>query len=112
MDNAATKWFESSRRPSFLRELVGPFFCAQGGAMRKIPLSKVFVSDEIKQKVLQVIDSEQYILGPNCSAFEQELACYIGTQHCVLASNWTSAVHMLLLAMKLKPGDEVLVPSL
>ncbi|MBI3469359.1 MAG: DegT/DnrJ/EryC1/StrS family aminotransferase [Planctomycetes bacterium] len=80
--------------------------------MRHVPLSKVYISDEIKQKVLEAIDSEQYILGPNCTAFEEELARYIGTQHCVLASNWTSAVHMLLLAMKLRPGDEVLVPSL
>src|SRR5262245_37896367 len=80
--------------------------------MRTVPLSKVFISDEIKQKVLAVIDSEQYILGPNCEAFESELARYVGCQHAVLSSSWTAAVHLLLLAMKLRPGDEVLVPSL
>jgi len=80
--------------------------------MRTIPLSKVYLSDEIKQKVLQVIDTEQFILGPNCDAFESELARYVGCKHAVLSSSWTAAVHLLLLAMKLKPGDEVLVPSL
>lgn len=79
--------------------------------MRTIPLSKVFLSDEIKQKVLQAIDSEQYILGPNCEAFETELARYVGCKHAVLSSSWTAAVHLLLAAMKLRPGDEVLVPS-
>jgi perosamine synthetase len=77
----------------------------------KIPLSKVYIDDKIKQRVLAAIDSENFILGKECEAFEQELAAHTGTKHCILSSNWTSAVQLLLLSLKLKPGDEVIVPS-
>ncbi len=62
--------------------------------------------------MLEVIDSGQYILGPQCDAFEAELARYVGCRHAVLSSSWTAAVHLLLESMRLRPGDEVLVPSL
>src|SRR3954467_5909830 len=74
----------------------------------KIPLSRIYIDDTIKQKVLEVIDSENFILGKQCEAFEKELAAYTGVKHCVLSSSWTAAVHLLLLALNLKEGDEVL----
>jgi perosamine synthetase len=77
----------------------------------KIPLSRVYIDDQIKKHVLAAIDSESYILTKECEAFEQELAAHTGTKHCVLSSSWTAAVHLLLLSLKLKPGDEVIVPS-
>ncbi len=77
----------------------------------KIPLSRVYIDPTIKDRILAAVDSENFILGAECKAFEKELATYTGTKHCVLSSNWTSAVHLLLLSLKLKPGDEILVPS-
>ncbi len=50
--------------------------------------------------------------GPECKAFEKELAEYFGVKHVVLSSSWTAAVHLLHLAQGLKSGDEILVPSL
>jgi len=79
--------------------------------MQKIPLSKCFVNQEIREAALRALDSGQYILGKECKAFEEELARHTGTQHCVLGSSWTMIVYMLHLAMGLKPGDEVIVPS-
>ncbi len=60
---------------------------------------------------MRALESGQYILGKECKAFEEELAAHTGTKHCVLGSSWTMIVYMLHLAMGLKPGDEVIVPS-
>jgi perosamine synthetase len=77
----------------------------------KIPLSRVYIDDQIKNRILEAVDSESYILTKECEAFEKELAAHTGVKHCVLSSSWTAAVHLLLLSLKLKPGDEIIVPS-
>ena len=59
-----------------------------------VPLSKPYVSQEMKTRVLEVIDSGQYILGKNCKEFEKEFAQYIGTKHSVLTSSGTSALFL------------------
>jgi dTDP-4-amino-4,6-dideoxygalactose transaminase len=76
-----------------------------------IPLSRPPVDDEIKAAVLAAIDSRQYILGPECRAFEQEFARFVGTKHAVLTSSATAALWMALRAFDIRAGDEVLVPS-
>ena len=76
-----------------------------------IPLSRPAVDDEIKAAVLEAIDSRQYILGPQCRAFEEEFARYNGARHAVLTSSATAALWMSLRALDVKPGDEILVPS-
>ena len=47
--------------------------------MKKIPLSRVFLNDDIRQAAMRALDSGSYILGKECEAFEAELADYIGT---------------------------------
>jgi dTDP-4-amino-4,6-dideoxygalactose transaminase len=76
-----------------------------------IPLSRPPVDDEIKAAVLAALDSRQWILGPQCRAFEQEFARYIGGRHAVLTSSGTAALWLALKAFDVKPSDEVLVPS-
>jgi dTDP-4-amino-4,6-dideoxygalactose transaminase len=76
-----------------------------------IPLSRPPVDDELKQAVLTAIDSRQYILGPECKAFEAELARYVGVRHCVLSNSATAALWLSLRAFGVKAGDEILVPS-
>ena len=76
-----------------------------------VPLSRPPVDDEIKAAVLAAIDSGQYILGPECKAFEEEFARYLGTKHAVLTSSATAALWLALKAFGVKPEDEVLVPS-
>lgn len=76
-----------------------------------VPLSRPPVDDEIKAAVLAAIDSRQYILGPECRAFEQEFAGYIGSKHAVLTSSGTAALWLVLKAFGVKSSDEVLVPS-
>ena len=79
--------------------------------MTSIPLSRPPVDDEIKQAVLAAIDSRQYILGPQCRAFEAELAAYVGVRHCVLSNSATAGLWLTLRALGVKAGDEILVPS-
>jgi dTDP-4-amino-4,6-dideoxygalactose transaminase len=79
--------------------------------MKKIPLSHVTITDELRQAVLKAVDSGRYILADQCKAFESELAAYIGMKHCILSTSWTTATYLLHEAMGLKKGDEVIVPS-
>jgi dTDP-4-amino-4,6-dideoxygalactose transaminase len=85
---------------------------SEGDMTAKIPLSRVHQSETIDRRILDVVKGGNYILGPECKAFEAELAAYFGVKHVVLSSSWTAAVHLLHLAQDLKPGDEILVPSL
>ena len=78
----------------------------------KVPLSKAYVDKEIKDRVLEVIDSGQYILGNHCKEFEKEFAQFIGTRYAVLTSSGTSALFLCLKALGVGPGDGILVPSL
>jgi len=78
----------------------------------EIPLSKAYVDQEMKERVLEVIDIGQYILGKQCKAFEMEFAEFIGAKHAVLTSSGTSAIFLCLKALEVGPGDGILVPSL
>jgi dTDP-4-amino-4,6-dideoxygalactose transaminase len=80
--------------------------------MMKVPLSKPYVDKEIKESVLEVIDSGQYILGNHCRNFEKEFAQFIGVKHAVLTSSGTSAIFLCLKALEVGSGDGILVPSL
>jgi dTDP-4-amino-4,6-dideoxygalactose transaminase len=76
-----------------------------------VPLSRPPVDDELKQAVLAAMDSRQWILGPECRAFETELARYVGVRHAVLTNSGTAALWMAFRALGVKAGDEILVPS-
>ena len=77
-----------------------------------IPLSRATVTDAMKQAMLAVVDSGRFILGPETKAFEAEFARYIGVEHAVAVSQGTSAIQLSLMALGIKPGDEVLVPAM
>jgi len=58
-----------------------------------------------------VLESGWLILGKQTEAFEQEFAAYCGTKHCVGVANGLDALHLVLKAWGIGPGDEVIVPS-
>ena len=66
---------------------------------------------ELREAVLGVLDSGTFILGPEVSAFERELAAYVGAREAVGVANGTDALTIALRAMGVGPGDEVIVPS-
>ena len=77
-----------------------------------IPLSRVTVTPEMKQAILDVVDSGRFILGPEVRAFEREFAGYIGVSHAIAVSQGTAAIQLAVQATGVAPGDEVLVPSM
>lgn len=69
------------------------------------------IKSEIEKVVLDVLASGQYILGPNVALFEQELSKYLGAKYTVSCANGTDALVLSLMALGIKPGDEVITVS-
>lgn len=67
--------------------------------------------DELDSAYLRVMESGWYILGRELELFEQEFASYCGVTHCIGVGNGLDALQLILRAMDIGPGDEVIVPS-
>jgi dTDP-4-amino-4,6-dideoxygalactose transaminase len=67
--------------------------------------------DELKERIAEVLDSGRFILGPNVDAFEEEAAAYLGVKHAVGVANGTDAIVLVLDALGIGPGDEVICPA-
>ena len=59
----------------------------------------------------QVFESSAFVMGPNVTSFEEEMARFCGVEHAVGVASGTDALMLSLAALGIKPGDEVLVPS-
>jgi dTDP-4-amino-4,6-dideoxygalactose transaminase len=80
--------------------------------MAKIRLSKASLGQAEKDAVLAVIDQDYLGMGRFVQEFEQEVATFLGARHVIAVNTGTSALHLAVLAAGVRPGDEVLVPSL
>jgi dTDP-3-amino-3,4,6-trideoxy-alpha-D-glucose transaminase len=67
--------------------------------------------DTLVERMAAVVRSGRYILGPEVTAFESELAGYLGVEHVVGVGNGTDALTIALRALGVRPGDEVVLPS-
>jgi dTDP-4-amino-4,6-dideoxygalactose transaminase len=67
--------------------------------------------DRLSEAVDRVVRDGRYILGPELEAFEEEFARYVGVRHCVGVANGTDALTIVLKALGVGPGDEVVMPS-
>ena len=65
------------------------------------------IKPEIDAAIARVLESCQFVLGPEVAAFEQDFAAYCGTTECIALNSGTSALHLALLAAGVGPGDEV-----
>jgi UDP-2-acetamido-2-deoxy-ribo-hexuluronate aminotransferase len=63
---------------------------------------------EIDSAIHAVLDSSQYILGKDVAELEHELAAFTGVSHCISCSSGTDALLLALMALDIKPGDEVI----
>ena len=70
------------------------------------------IKDEIDAAIADVIARSAFIRGPQVEAFEAAFANEIGTKHCVSCGNGTDALYIAMVALSLKPGDEVIVPAM
>lgn len=69
------------------------------------------LKDEFKKAYERVLDSQSFILGSECQSFEKEYAEYCGARYCVGVGNGLDAIRLILLAMGIGAGDEVIVPA-
>tara|TARA_R100000541_G_scaffold22356_1_gene32295 strand:- start:5823 stop:6926 length:1104 start_codon:yes stop_codon:yes gene_type:complete len=67
---------------------------------------------EIDTAIADVIETSAFIRGPHVERFETAFANEIGTTHCVSCANGTDAIYMAMIALGVKPGDEVIVPAM
>jgi dTDP-4-amino-4,6-dideoxygalactose transaminase len=70
------------------------------------------IKDEVDEAVLRVLDSAQYVLGPEVEAFEKEFAAAHGVAEAIALNTGTSALHLALLVAGVGAGDEVIVPAM
>lgn len=84
--------------------------------MMKVPFATfVPMHNEIRKELdaayAKVMDTSYFIQGEECSKFEEEYAAYCGTQYCVGVATGLDAIYLILKALDIKSGDEVIVPS-
>jgi dTDP-4-amino-4,6-dideoxygalactose transaminase len=84
--------------------------------VRRIPLVDVRAQYEhllprVRAAIDGVLASGTFILGPHVAAFEQEAAAYLGTRDAIGVANGTDALVLVLDALGVGPGDEVICPA-
>ena len=61
--------------------------------------------------IARVLDEGQYIMGPQVAEFERGLSAFCGAKHSLSCANGTDALQLALMALGIKAGDAVFVPS-
>lgn len=69
------------------------------------------IKDAVDAGIQEVIDTTQFVKGGKVKEFEGQLAQYLGVKHVVAVGNGTDALQIALMALGLKPGDEVITPT-
>jgi dTDP-4-amino-4,6-dideoxygalactose transaminase len=64
--------------------------------------------DELRAAALRVMDSQQFILGPDVPALEREVAAYTGARHAISCASGSDALLLALMALDIKADDEVI----
>lgn len=69
------------------------------------------IREELDAAYARVMDKSYFIQGEECHKFEEEYAAYCGTKYCVGVATGLDAIYLILKALDIKTGDEVIVPS-
>src|SRR2546421_9035233 len=69
------------------------------------------LQEQLDAAYRRVAESARFILGPEVESFESEFATYCGAKHCIGVGNGLDALHLILRAAEIGPGDEVIVPG-
>ncbi len=77
-----------------------------------IPYGRHVIEADDLAAVTEVLRGDWLTTGPAVARFEEGFAEYVGARHAVAVSNGTAALHLAMLAIGIKPGDEVIVPAL
>lgn len=92
-------WLQVENR-SILSEIMIPF----------LDLKRQYapIRSDIDASIKQVLDHTDFILGKSVAAFEEKFADYCGSRFCIAVNSGTSALHLGLLSVGVRPGDEVI----
>jgi UDP-2-acetamido-2-deoxy-ribo-hexuluronate aminotransferase len=63
---------------------------------------------QIQARINAVLEHGQYIMGPEVQDLEEKLALYTGARHCITVASGTEALLISLMALGIKPGDEII----
>lgn len=77
-----------------------------------LPYSRQTISEADRHAVAEVLDSDFLTTGPEVALFEEKLGSVSGGVHAAAVSNGTAALHCMLDAYRIGPGDEVIVPAI
>jgi dTDP-4-amino-4,6-dideoxygalactose transaminase len=77
-----------------------------------LPLSRPSIGDKEIEGVVSCLRSGWITTGPLCKAFEEKFCELTGASHALSVSSGTSGMHLLLLGLDIKPGDEIITPSM
>lgn len=66
------------------------------------------IKDELQTVFERLLNDSSFVLGREVLTFESEFAAYVGTKHCVGLSSGTAAIHLVLAALGVGPGDQVI----
>ena len=82
-------------------------------AIQMVDLKSQYVrlKSELDSAIEEVFEAGKYIKGPQVLSFEQNLAQYTGSKHVISCANGTDALQIAMMALGLKPGDEVIIPA-
>ncbi len=77
----------------------------------KVPWAQPKLAENARQRVIDALDSNWISHGPFVKELEERIASFCGVRHAIAVANGTVAIHLALLSLDLKPGDEVIVPG-
>ena len=77
-----------------------------------VPLFELDYGAAEEEAALRVLRRRWLTMGEETEALEAEMAAYLGVPHAIAVGSGTAALHMAVLAAGVRPGDEVIVPSL
>lgn len=78
----------------------------------RIPFARSAVCGEAVDAVTKVLTSGWLTTGPQVAAFEEEFSGWVGAQHAVAVASCTAALELSLRSLHLRPGSQVLVPTI